>query len=275
MISGGAQTGSAPGFFVSPLPLGATYVLSASRGFENTYSKPIQLDAAKPNPAIDLQFSRVWTATGQVLGPDRKPSAGVAVTLELRSPQQENDYEPPYVTGRDGRFEFRGLSTGIGPYWARVRPVRDFQPVDVELPEDGSPPSVQLRAGHVIQGRLINAGTGKALEGVEVFATPSNRRPTSPWRYEPERRTTGSDGEFRFSTLPEGTTSFVSWDRQVHRPTTPTKPSIRPVGLANRSSCEFCVRRRIDRMSAARNASNQRETLHDDLDRHTVGPAVA
>jgi beta-lactamase regulating signal transducer with metallopeptidase domain len=204
MIIGGAQSGSSPEFFVSPLPLGGSYVLSASRGFETTISGPIRLDAATPNPSVDLQFSRVWNATGQVLGPDEKPLADVAVTLELRSPQQDTHYEPSHVTGRDGRFEFRGLSTGVGPYWARVRPVRDFQPVDVLLPDDRESLIILLKAGHVIEGRLINAGTGKAIEGVELFARPRIASPAFPWRYEPEQPITDADGKFRFSTLPDG-----------------------------------------------------------------------
>ncbi len=56
-------------FFISPLPLGRAYVVRASRGFENAVSQPLRVDAARPNPTIELKFAPARDLRGQRTAP--------------------------------------------------------------------------------------------------------------------------------------------------------------------------------------------------------------
>jgi hypothetical protein len=130
---------------------------------------------------------------------------GVAVTLTFRSDRRQRGHGNAAVTGHDGRFQFQNLSTGFGQYWITVAPRSAYQPGESPLALGGPPVDIQLKAGHTIEGRLLDAATGEALPGVELHAQPVPQPRRGPYRYETEKPVTDVEGRFRFSTLPEGT----------------------------------------------------------------------
>ncbi len=107
------------------------------------------------------------------------------------------------ITDRDGRFEIKRLSSGVGQYRMAVEPHRDFQPTSVNLSLDDLTPEIHLKAGHVIEGRLLDRPTGEPLAGVKLLARPPSPQPGHAI-YQTEEPETDADGHFRFSTLPEG-----------------------------------------------------------------------
>ena len=73
-------------FFVSPLPLGGSYAVIASRGHNRQVSPTVRLDESKVTERVTLKFGRNAVAEVRVVGPDGRPLAGVPVGLELVHP---------------------------------------------------------------------------------------------------------------------------------------------------------------------------------------------
>ncbi|HEX4144817.1 MAG TPA: M56 family metallopeptidase [Pirellulales bacterium] len=197
-------------FFISPLPLGGRYVVLASRGFENAQSEPVRVDSNKPSPVVKVRFSKTRDVVGHVFDPAGQPLADIPVSVAFHGSPGGMSYLPPQPTDRAGRFEFAGLSTGAGEYLAKIKPRRDFQPAELTLPLEGPPIDIQLKTGHVIAGRLLDAATDEPMAGIPLFAMPSHLERRTPQRYETEEPTTDADGRFRFSVLPEGNYDVIA-----------------------------------------------------------------
>ncbi len=190
-------------FFVSPLPLGGAYAVSATRGHNRQVSPPIRLDGSRPTERITLRLARDAVAAGSVVGPDGRPLAGVPVGLELVHPTAGGSWGPPTPTDEDGRFRFDDLNPELDGYRAIIDAAKGYQPAEARLRPGGPPVAIRLERGHVIEGRVLDARTGRPIPGVAMVA----RRPE--WIegrrnvFEAEAKT-DEQGRFRFSNLPEG-----------------------------------------------------------------------
>jgi beta-lactamase regulating signal transducer with metallopeptidase domain len=187
-------------FFLGPLPLGRTYVLTATQGNNQVASPPIKLDGRAGTVKVDLRFAATAEASGRVAAPDGRPLAGIDVHLELENPSAINFMDTPTTTDRDGRFRFSGLNSGVGPYYVRAAPRRDYQPAQATVVPGGAPAEIKLERGRIIEGRVLDAVTGWPIPGVDLSARLTKLESGVVWAYKVEAKT-DADGRFRFSNL--------------------------------------------------------------------------
>jgi beta-lactamase regulating signal transducer with metallopeptidase domain len=197
------RVGAEGRFFLSPLPLGGAYAVNVSRGHNRQVSPPLRLDGSNPTARITLTLAHDAVAEGRVVGPDGRPLAGVPVTLELVHPTAGGGWAPPTPTDDRGRFRFDDLNPDLDGYRAIVDARKDYQPAEVRLRPGGPLVSIRLRRGHRIEGRVVDAKTGRPIPGVTVYARRPEWIPGERNLFEAESKT-DDQGRFRFSNLPDG-----------------------------------------------------------------------
>ncbi len=190
-------------FFVSPVPIGGVYAISASQSHNVQVSPPIRLDDAHPTHTTELRLATPATATGRVLDAEGRPIAGMPVTLRLDHPIAGTTWSPPVRTGDDGGFRFDGLSRELEGYQAFVDARVGYQPAEAPLHPGGASTEIRLERGHVIEGRVLDAKTGWPIPGVEVYAQRERFVQGQRFGFEAEAKT-DDQGRFRFSNLPDG-----------------------------------------------------------------------
>ena len=190
-------------FFVSPLPLGGSYAVIASRGHNRQVSPTVRLDESKVTERVTLKFGRNAVAEVRVVGPDGRPLAGMPVGLELVHPTAGGGWAPPSPTDRDGRFRFDDLSPDLDGYRAIVEAAKNYQPAQADLRPDGPPIQIRLERGHVITGRVLDAKTGWPIPGLTIYAYRPVVIAGTRNAFEAEAKT-DEQGRFRFSNLPKG-----------------------------------------------------------------------
>ncbi|SIO01851.1 Signal transducer regulating beta-lactamase production, contains metallopeptidase domain [Singulisphaera sp. GP187] len=188
--------------FLSPLPIGGTYVVVASQGHNKQVSRPVKLDGTRATERVEIRLAKPATASGRVVGPDGQPLRGMPVKLNLTHPQAGTSWDPPLLTDREGRFRFDDLNAEIGPYRAVLDLRKDYQPGEANLNPGGRPIEIRLKSGHLVAGRVLDAATGWPIPGVELYAHLPEWRVGERYAYEAEGRT-DAQGRFRFSNLPD------------------------------------------------------------------------
>jgi beta-lactamase regulating signal transducer with metallopeptidase domain len=192
-------------FVASPLPIGGTYALLASRKQAMTLSAPIAVTERAPIHQVDLKFAAGVTVAGRVVDTDGKPLAGMPVAFSYVNPyNHSHGFSPPPRTGPDGRFAFDGVNDKIaGSYTLSVSPDRAFQPASVPVDFAALPLTIRLLPGQVATGVLQEEG-GAPVKGATVIATLADHRPGDlPAQHQAEAAT-DDRGAFRFSTLAAG-----------------------------------------------------------------------
>ncbi|WP_422928099.1 M56 family metallopeptidase [Singulisphaera sp. PoT] len=213
------RTDSAGRFFLGPLPIGGTYVVSASEGYNKQVSKPIKLDGTKATEEVELRMGKVATGRGRVLDPEGRPLAGISIGLKLEHPVAGTDWGPPIASDRKGEFQFEGLGTEGMRYKVKLDIRKDFEPAEAYLNPGGAPTEVQLKRGHVIIGRVVDVKTGWAIPGLEVYAHRERVLQGERFGFESEART-DTEGRFRFSNLPDVPLQLGVRDASVEGPGT-------------------------------------------------------
>ncbi|MAG93586.1 MAG: hypothetical protein CMJ48_07535 [Planctomycetaceae bacterium] len=187
-------------FFLSPFPLGATYVVYAARDRSRQVSPEVVLNAARPTREISIQLPQTTSADALVIDEEGRPIAGMPVSLRLRLPPASTSWSPPYVSDRRGQLRMENVNTTVGEYTLYATPKKDYLPTKVPLRRDGETTVIRLEPGHVIEGRLIDEATGWPVPGAELYALPKRIVPDDTGWLEPERKT-DAQGRFRFSNL--------------------------------------------------------------------------
>ncbi len=197
-------------FFVSPLPLGGAYAVIAARGHSPQVSPAVRLDGSKPTERITIKLARIAAAEVRVVGPDGRPLAGVPLELELVHPIARSRWSPATRTDGDGRLRFDDLSPELDGYRAIVVVPRGYQAADARLRPGGPPVEIRLERGHVIEGRVVDAATGRPIPGIAVFVQRPVWKQGEQTYFDAEAKT-DDQGRFRFSNLPDG-----SWQLSDH-----------------------------------------------------------
>ncbi len=215
-------------FFISPLPLGGTYAVVASRGHAPQASDTIRLDDAAPTREVEIRLPRTAASSGRVLSPDGLPLRDAPVSLALDNPIVGTSWGPPVLTDHDGRFQFDDLAADRDGYAVKLDFRKDFQPVKAPLRPGGAPVEIQVERGGRLEGRVVEASSGRPIPGVAMYAmTHTPGAPTSYRRFEPES-VTDQDGRFRFSNLPDQPVELndgdgLQWESPTTREARPGK----------------------------------------------------
>jgi hypothetical protein len=191
-------------YFINPLPLAGSYVVTAARGHTIQWS-PVALNDAQPTNNVTLQLPRTTAVEGTIVDPQGRPLPQFAFSLAFSGPPIEkvrhswgNSWEE--YADYNGHFRFDDLSVDVGQYALEIRPRRDFCALRVPLPRAGKPVTVQLQRGLVIEGQLLDNDTNLPVQGAELFAMTTDALPGNAALCEAEGLT-DAEGRFRFSNL--------------------------------------------------------------------------
>ncbi len=213
-------------FFLSPLPLGGRYVVSASRGHNVQAMPPLALDASHPTADVFLRMKPPASASGRVTNAQGQPMAQAPLTIALEHPTVGTSWSPPIATDAEGRFRVDDLNPEIQTYRVIADRISGYLPATADLRVGGPPIEVVLEAGLVFEGRILDDASGRPIPGVEVYAHQQVFVPKLRFGYEAEGKTDDA-GRFRFSNLPPGEWALgLRNANQSKEPTfsTPTPP---------------------------------------------------
>jgi 5-hydroxyisourate hydrolase-like protein (transthyretin family) len=210
---------------ITPLPLGGTYVVEASRDKNFTFSDPIVINEAHPLQKTELHLRPGKSAKVLVLDPAGAPAAGIPVSFSRRSAHGGTTYGPDPLTDVEGRVTFRDLNPDPKiEYFVRVPSRQHYQataPLPVK-PGESSPAIIRLAPGLTLHGRLTDSKTDRPLPDAEVTAT---RMDGSYTRYEAESNT-DAEGRFHFSNLADGRYTLTSVVRDARRISHSPSPTV-------------------------------------------------
>jgi beta-lactamase regulating signal transducer with metallopeptidase domain len=190
-------------FFLSPVPLGGTYVVTVHLGHKSQVSEPLTLDGASPTGRVTLRIPKTGSAEGRVVDPEGRPIAGAPITLEFVHPLAGMGWSPATPTDANGRFRFDDLGADVGRYKVILDSRKRYQPAEATLNLGGPAVEIRTTPGHIIEGRFVDLATGFPIPGIEVYAHPQAWKVGERYGFEAESMT-DADGRFRFSNLPAG-----------------------------------------------------------------------
>ena len=191
-------------FLASPLPLGDQYVISVSRGFTYLFSKPVRLDEGSPLKELVLTLPEGIPVEGRVVRPDGTPAALQLMSFFIEADGGHGFARGGVITDGDGRFVIDGVNPEVrGKTYLEIEDVEGCQPKRWEINFGKSRQEIQLASGREVSGRVLDAATGKAVVGAEVYAS---REPYVPdaWPSWFKGGKTDAQGRFIFTNLPQG-----------------------------------------------------------------------
>jgi hypothetical protein len=212
-------------FTATPLPMGGTYLIVAHRGSSYAVSNPFQVTREKPIHQTKMVLREGKTIKGRILTEEGKPAAGIRYNLGFSPNVGSHGFgASEQVTDRRGRFTIRNLNPDIaGKYHLSLRKNPGFQIQRIPIDPHVDNSEVIIKAGHVVNGIVVDRKTGWPIPGIEVYALP---RPYSKDRtgYLNADADANQDGVFRFSTMDTGqytlgvrSTTYSSQDAPVVR----------------------------------------------------------
>jgi Carboxypeptidase regulatory-like domain/Protein of unknown function (DUF1416) len=177
------------------------------------------------------------TVTGRLVNEAGEPVVGAEVTLSFPVDSdsdedvQEEEIQGAAVSGPEGRFELRPVTSGFFSLIARHPDYAELYVPGVEIPAgrtviDLGP--VVLPVGGILEGKVTDID-GKPIEGAEVRISPHIRTPGLDGN--PESRVkTGPDGVFRSRSLRRGDRFQVTVSHRgylpARLPTVPVPPEV-------------------------------------------------
>ena len=199
-------------FWFNPLPFDWIYQLCLRCGHIVCYSSTIELNGSAPTAEVTLTLPRTASVEGRVTDNDGKPLA-IPCELSLHTNAIYGGggagHGFPFQTDRGGRFRFDDLGVGIGQWSIYFTPQRDYQPLRVELPLDGRPIEARLEPGFVLEGTILDDGSGDPVAGIKLTAIPWPPNPGSVSCK--AEAATDEKGRFRFSNLGDRPYWIMAW----------------------------------------------------------------
>ncbi len=211
-LDGGSDSnsGTAPRQWVSgPLPLGGTYQIHGWRGNSFCVSQPINLTEAQPDAEVELQFSPGKTFDGALLDPEGKPVRDAEVKVSFNLADNHGFGLKSVFTDERGRFQFENLTPGLGEYFVTAE-TPGAMAERVKLKFGPQPQIIRLQPGHILAGRVVEAGTGYPIPGMEVRAMDYERS-----NLPMVTTKTDADGFFKFTSLGDANYAFYPNDAQL------------------------------------------------------------
>jgi hypothetical protein len=167
-------------------------------------------------PGVPATVDVVLEPTAKILGrvvfaDSRKPAAGVIVRLQGvndHSQAMRPTYDASTKTDAQGRYDLTGLRRGKYNVWAATLDwtIVALDSFEVDTGEERTAPDLQFVKGGTVEGRLVDAETGDAVEvddsdGYVSIGVHGPSRPRSGAAIDGGR--VNSDGTFKFR-LPAG-----------------------------------------------------------------------
>ena len=193
---GDSVSDNAPRKWVSgPLPLGGTYQIHAWRGNSFCVSQPVKLTEANPDAEIELQFPPGKTFAGVVLGTDGQPLREVELKPTFALSDGHNFGLKSVFTDGRGQFHVEDMTPEIGEYSVEID-APGVLAENVKLNFRSQPQTIRLQRGRMLGGRVVEAGTGYPIPGMEIRALDydQNKLPMLTTH-------TDADGRFEFTSL--------------------------------------------------------------------------
>jgi beta-lactamase regulating signal transducer with metallopeptidase domain len=203
-LGGGGDgfSGDAPRKWVSgPLPLGGTYQIHAWRGNSFCISKPIKLTEANPDAEVELQFAPGQTLAGTVLDADGKPVRDAELKMSFSLANNHGFGLKPVFTDERGQFRMENATAGVGEYSAEII-ASGWMTERVKLDFKSQPQTIRLKRGRTLAGRVVEAGTGYVIPGMEVRALDFDQ-------HKLPMLTTHTDAEGRFEFTMLGDVNYT------------------------------------------------------------------
>ena len=191
-------------FLASPLPLGDRYVISVSRGFTYLFSKPVRLDESTPLKELRLTMPNTVSVAGQVRRSDGSPAALQRMRFNIDADGGHGFTHDGVITDGNGRFVIDEVNPDVrGKTYLEIEGVAGSQPKRWRIDFGDSLQEIRLAEGLRLEGRVIDAESGRPVIGAEVYAT---REPyvADAWPAWFKGPNTDEDGRFVFSNLPPG-----------------------------------------------------------------------
>jgi len=195
-------------YTATPLPLGGTYEVVASRGFTYVTTGPIRLTEKCPLYKRQLVLAGDATIRGQVVDPSGTPLPGVAVGFQL--PLAGSQFGVGDIKAdANGRFKFPGVVSHPGvKYQITARPKRGFVPRRVYVTDLDKPLRIVTKPGMALSGRVLDEKDGTPLCDLAVFLYRETIDREQRFVQFGAEALTDRKGNFRFSNLLPGTYSL-------------------------------------------------------------------
>ena len=179
----------------SPLPLGGTYRVRASRGFSICLSEPIKLTDKEPDRQITLQFSPGRNIEGSILKPDGSPLPNASIEVDWQFATSAYGYSPSISTDQSGRFVIPEASDTKGGRYRLIVRSAGLQSQIVPVTFAALPLTIRTQPGRKIIGKVVEKKSGLPIPDAPIHAY--SYKGTVP----SERTLTDEKGNFVFNTL--------------------------------------------------------------------------
>ncbi len=197
-------------FIATPVPLGGTYRLIASQGWNYMVGEEIRLDDRNPVVAASVTMPKGVPLRGRVLSESGEPLFGaqIRISMDLKDLGHYRRGEE-VSSGRDGGFEFPAVNPDLpGIYSLEVSGLRHFQAVRLADVDVRDVVEVRLPVGIKVTGKVLKPD-GSPAANVEVEA---HRNGGFGFDLR-EKCKTDTEGGFEFSNLAGDSYQFMVGDR--------------------------------------------------------------
>lgn len=142
----------------SPLPLGGTYRIRASRNNYVCLSDAITLTEKAPDREVEMRFEQEQDITGQVLGPGEMPIPDATLGLSWKYGNSSFGHSPA-ATDKEGRFAFPDASPTTGEYNLLVR-APGMKSILVPVHFKKLPLVIRMDRGMKLEGKVVEKKSG-------------------------------------------------------------------------------------------------------------------
>jgi beta-lactamase regulating signal transducer with metallopeptidase domain len=190
-------------YFLSPIPLGGSYFVYAKKDAMFAAVGPVRLTAAKPASNVNIVMPRGVHIQGKVIDKFNRPLRGIPVRYNL-SHFTLSSGTLPVETDDSGVFDIGPINPDVREHSVVVNSRKNYQSTRVVVEDLKKPIIVRLEIGKRAAGVVLDRTSGWPIPNAEVYARSEDHQ----IRCEAETRT-DSNGQFRFSNLPDKQMKFV------------------------------------------------------------------
>lgn len=186
-------------FRATPVPLGGTYRLVASQGWNHVFSDEIELNDRSPVAMLELVMPEGISFRGRVLSEGGEPLRGAQINLSMDM-DGGGSYggDDGIISGRDGNFEITPVNPDfIGTYSLEVNGLQNFQAVRIAEVDVSDFLEIRMVEGMSFSGS-VTGPDGSPAPYVTVRASPHG---VASYNIGSEKTVSDGMGNFEFTNL--------------------------------------------------------------------------